>query len=148
MKLQVHQVMTKQLVTIGPDTPVDEALDLLLRHQISGLPVVDANNILLGVLSERDLLGLLCEGEGRSDQPVEKFWTTDLITLNENDLLPDVAELFLKHPVRRLPVVDEQGRLIGIVARRDVIRFIRDTRRRVEHALAMRKIETIMAGAH
>lgn len=148
MKLLVRHVMTRHVITVRPDTSIDETLALLLRHHISGLPVVDSKNRLLGVITERDLLALLCEGEDERRQRVDQYWTTDVVTVREDDYLPDVAELLMKHPVRRLPVVNGDGKLVGVLARRDLVRFIRDTRRQVQMALEQRRAETAAAGAY
>jgi CBS domain-containing protein len=130
MRFTVRQVMTKRVVTIKASATVDEVFDLLLRHNVSGLPVVNDSDRLVAVISEADLFRLL-DTPASQTTPLSELWTSDLITVRPDDTLPDVIDLFHAHQVRRFPVVDEDGKLIGVVSRRDVIRMIRDVRARV-----------------
>lgn len=130
MRFTVRQVMTKRVVTIPTTATVDEVFDLLLRHNVSGLPVVDEENRLVAVVSEADLFRLLDTPTSHAT-PLSDLWTSDVIAVRPDDTLPDVIDLFQEHQVRRFPVVDAAGKLIGVVSRRDVIRMIRDVRARV-----------------
>ena len=139
MGLIAKNVMTKNFVSVRPDASIDEVLELLLRHQISGLPVVDADGQLKGVITELDVLKLMFV-PGCSDK-VSEYSTSEVTTVAEDEPLHDVAELFMSHPVRRLPVVRD-GRVLGIISRRDLVRFIHLARTRVAHEL-----ETVRATA-
>ena len=130
MELTVANVMTNSVVSIRPDQTIDEAFDLFLRHAVSGLPVVDDYGNLVGILSERDLMGLLSEPDTAVDQVVH-YATGHPLTVKPLTPLLEAIDLMLAHPYRRLPVVDDDGRLVGVVSRRDLIRFIRDMRRRM-----------------
>ncbi|MEX2188954.1 MAG: CBS domain-containing protein [Pirellulales bacterium] len=130
MRFTVRQVMTKRVVTIPISATVDDVFDLLLRHNVSGLPVVDGDDRLVAVVSEADLFRLLDTPASQSTALAE-LWTAGVISVRPEDTLPDVIDLFRAHQVRRFPVVDDEGKLIGVVSRRDVIRMIRDVRVRV-----------------
>jgi CBS-domain-containing membrane protein len=130
MRFTVRQVMTKRVVTLKASATVDEVFDLLLRHNVSGLPVVDEHDRLMAVISEADLFRLL-DTPASQTTPLSELWTSDVVTVRPDDTLPDVIDLFHAHQVRRFPVVDDEGKLIGVVSRRDVIRMIRDVRARV-----------------
>lgn len=138
MKLTVDKVMTTAVVTIRDDASIDDAFSLMLRHHISGLPVVDGRNVLVGVISEMDLLRVLDAPDTQHDL-VRDHASSPVVAVAPTDSLPSVVELFHEKRFRRLPVVDGQQRLIGVVSRRDLIRFIRDVRVRV--ALELRRNE-------
>lgn len=140
MKLKVRQVMTDSVVAVPYDSTVDHAISLLIRHRVSGLPVVDQDRRIVGVLSERDLLGLLLEPD-LADAPVLDFATQEVMCVRPDDLLVDVVDIFRSMHIRRLPVVDEERRLVGLVSRHDLIRFIREVRVSVSGVLARRHEE-------
>ena len=121
--------MARQLVTVHPDTDAYEAITLLLKHQISGMPVVDEAGKLVGILSERDCLRTLVDAEYH-DWPtklVKDLMSTDPVTVNPDTGIVKVAELFLNNKFRRLPVIDN-GLLVGQISRRDVLRAIQEKR--------------------
>lgn len=124
---QVHDIMTDRFVAVSPDTTIDETITLLLEHGVSGLPVVDDNGKLLGVISEIDIIGLVYEADIEASR-VGDHMTCDVQTLDVDASLDDAAGGFCTQSVRRFPVVRD-GRLVGILSRRDLIRFIRDVRR-------------------
>lgn len=136
--LNVADVMTKRVVSILHDASIDEAFDLLLRHNISGLPVLDDDSRVIGVISEHDLMGILDDPETSVDR-VGSYTTMPLISIRADAPLHEALELFLSNSMRRMPVVDEDQKLAGVISRRDVIRAIRDVRIRVARAMAARQ---------
>jgi len=125
----VQKKMTTPVVSIAPDAAIDEALDRMLRHHISGIPVVDADERLLGVVSEYDLLRLACGRDTVHDPYLvcENFMTSSVITVQQTATMDDATQLLLDSGVRRLLVLDGE-RLVGILARREVVRHVRDQR--------------------
>lgn len=135
--------MVEKVVRISEETTMGEAAELLVRHNVSGLPVVDASDRLLGVVSEKDIfralypnfqdiitdakLWLLSQEKihdgflAKKDTPVEKIMTKDVITVSPDDSILKTGSLMLSRGIHRFPVVDN-GRLIGIVTRRDIFR--------------------------
>ncbi|XP_035839726.1 CBS domain-containing protein CBSX1, chloroplastic isoform X2 [Helianthus annuus] len=138
-----------ELHVVKPTTPVDEALEALVKHKISGFPVIDDDWNLVGLVSDYDLLALdSVSGSTRSDTSmfpdVDSTWKTfneaqkllsktdgkvvgDLMTpaplvVRENTNLEDAARLLLETKYRRLPVVDSKGKLVGITTRGNVVR--------------------------
>ncbi len=123
------EYMAHELVTVTPQTDAYEAIGLLLKHRISGMPVVDDQGNLVGILSERDCLQTLVQSQYHEDPTAQ---VSELMSAEPTTVAPDidilqVAKLFLENPYRRLPVV-EDGRLVGQISRRDVLRAIRDVR--------------------
>ncbi|MEU6394700.1 CBS domain-containing protein [Streptomyces sp. NPDC046939] len=125
----VGEVMTRDVVLARRTTPFKEVVRLLDHHGINGLPVVDADDKVLGVLSSSDLVRC----QARRDDPAVPSAVTagdvmssPAITVHPEQSVPDAARLMERRGVERLPVVDEADRLIGIATRRDLLRvFLR-----------------------
>lgn len=131
--MRVGDVMTREVVTVGPATAVQEAAGLLGRHGFTVLPVVDAGR-LVGVVGESDVLGSRVHHDARSPRlagelsgtplrRVRAVMTTDVRTTTPGADVADVADLVAGGSVRSLPVVDGDE-LVGIVTRRDVLRAV------------------------
>ena len=119
------EIMVRKLVTLLPDMPVSEATVLLLKHKISGAPVVDSDGKLLGLLSEFDCLRALSSSEYNLDAHHDLVAVGDLMTDSIHTIAPEIdlfaiAHEFVTLRVRRLPVVDGDE-LVGQVSRRDVL---------------------------
>lgn len=127
----VKDVMTTPVISVTDDNTIEEVVSQLLRHHVSGLTVVDRDGRLEGLISEYDLLRILYCCETKENR-VSSYMTRDVQSVQENDSLIDVADIFLNRQIRRLPVVRD-GKVVGIVSRRDLIRFIRDVRERMWH---------------
>ena len=125
--LNVSAVMTKDPVTVGVDVPVYEAMKLLVEKNVTGLPVVDAQGKLVGVITEKDMLRLLYQEAVRENR-VEDFMTRDVVAFTTSDSVVDVCECLIQNSFRRVPIVEE-GRLVGIVSRSDLIKCILEIRR-------------------
>jgi CBS domain-containing protein len=127
----VGEYMATQLVVVRPDATSAEAIGLLLKHRISGMPVVDDEGKLVGVLSERDCLKPLVDSQ-YFELPatrVADLMSTELRTVTPQTSIMEVAELFLENKFRRLPVLDE-GQLVGQISRWDVLKAVREVHRR------------------
>jgi CBS domain-containing protein len=122
-----RDIMVTRLVTLAPEMDVFEAIDLLLKHQISGAPVVDAAGNFVGLFSEQRAISLLVAAayDRAPTSSIGPFVLTDVATISPQTDLLTIAERFLNHNQRRLPVLDDEGRLVGQVSRRDVLRAAR-----------------------
>lgn len=118
-----RDIMSRKLVTLTPDADVFEAIDTLLRHNISGAPVVDAHGSYVGVFSEHSSISLLVAAayDGAPTNQIDSFIDRDAETISPDTDLLTIAQAFLARQTRRLPVL-EGGRLVGIVSRRDLLR--------------------------
>jgi CBS domain-containing protein len=113
-------VMTTAVVTVNPETLLTDAIELLLRHSISGLPVVDDANNLVGIISEHDIMNFAFSGDADTAK-VGEAMTREVITFPpDSDLITLVNSCAAKR-LRRTPIV-ENGKLVGIVSRRDILR--------------------------
>lgn len=129
----VREIMTRSLVTLGSDMTVAAAAEVLLEHGISGAPVVDAEGLLLGLLSEYDCLRAVASAEYQMDthdaaETVAEIMTTECHTVEPGLDLFGLAHEFVRLRVRRFPVLDD-GRLVGQVSRRDALRAALKLRR-------------------
>ena len=120
--LTAAEIMTTDLVTILPDASVQEATEILLDKQISGLPVVDRTGRLVGVITEFALLAMVYDREVQHHS-VSRHMTHEVISVDVNDPISRIADLCIVHRVRRLPVM-KGGQLVGLIARRDVLKAL------------------------
>ena len=122
---KVRDYMDAVVQTLNPETQILDAVDFLLEKHVTGAPVVDGGDRVIGILTEKDCLNLLAGG---SDADVPQGVVADFMTTEVQSIPPDMnvyfcAGLFMNTTVRRFPVVD-QGKLVGAVTRFDVLRAI------------------------
>lgn len=126
--MSVKNYMACDLVTFTPETNVLAAIRTLLKHKISGAPVVDETGWIVGILSEYDCLKPNLESLYHHDVGtlVKNSMSKEIQTIDANASLMEAAEMFIKNGVRRLPVL-ENKKLIGQISRRDVLRAINES---------------------
>ncbi|MFI1717035.1 CBS domain-containing protein [Streptomyces sp. NPDC053513] len=112
--MKVGGLMTDDVVSAVPATSFREVAKLLAEHEISGVPVVDDDEHVVGVVSESDLLA-------RHELTARDLMTMPAVTVHAEETVADAARLMVRRGVERLPVVDEEERLVGIVTRRDLL---------------------------
>jgi CBS domain-containing protein len=127
--LKVRDIMTKDVISVKKDAPIYEAVDVLLTNQITGVPVVEDDMTLVGILTEKDLLRLFYASEEEKDKTVEYFMTRPAVHYNENDSLQSICDFMMINYFRRVPVTSKDGKVVGIISRPDVLRYILDKRR-------------------
>lgn len=120
--MYAREIMTRPAIRVGPNTPVREATTLLIEHGFAALPIVDADEQVLGIFTEADALrsGFGDDAPGL-DVPVEKLMTTPVEVVTLNTDIAQVARHMLHDRLRCVPVVDE-GILVGVISRRDLLR--------------------------
>jgi CBS domain-containing protein len=148
--MRANQIMTQHVITIGADAPIVEAVDAMLRHHIGGLPVVDADGGLIGIISEGDFIRRAEIGTPRKrgrwlsflvgpdrvaadfvhdhGRKVGEIMTPDPLTISEDTPLDELVEIMESNKVKRLPVV-RGNRLVGIVTRSDFLPTLADLAR-------------------
>lgn len=130
--MKARDLMTKDPSCITPDTPVRDAAKMMQREDVGLLPVVDrkGSKKLVGVVTDRDIaIRHVAEGHASPDCPVSEAMTDRLVTSREDDNADDLMKLMGREQVRRIPVVDERGSIVGIVAQADVVRHAKDDER-------------------
>ena len=121
----VTNYMAKDLVTFKPDDEIGDVISKLNDHQISGAPVLNERNELIGIISEQDCLRVVLDSvyhnQPLSKHLVKDYMQKDLISVSYDADVVDVANMFLKHRFRRFPVVKD-GVLKGQVSKRDILK--------------------------
>ena len=128
--IAAKELMNTSVITIARDEDIYEAVCTMALNNITGLPVVDEDGTLVGIITEKDVLTLLCEQEDAPGK-VADFMTTDVVCFQQDNSISEIAESFRQNHFRRVPILDD-GKLVGIISRRDIIRYIRDLRREDE----------------
>jgi len=121
--LQAKDIMTKQVVCIRKDTPIFEAIQLMANNNITGIPVVEDDLTLVGMLSEQDVLRLFHTYDDEKDRTVNDFMTQPAIHFEENELLLDVCYCLRDNSIRRVPVT-LNGKVTGVISRSDILKCI------------------------
>ena len=147
--MKVKDIMTKEVVTVKENDTVEVAAKILIDKNLSGLPVVDENNRIKGIITEGDLIRRIAKISGPSSieilggvLPLEskkKFidrvnthmgylvkdmMTKDVITTTEDVNIEEIATLMVKEKIKRIPVVDDGKNMIGIISRRDIMKYL------------------------
>jgi CBS domain-containing protein len=140
--VHARDVMTAKVVTVTPDTPVEQIARILLEHRISGVPVVDPNGQIVGIVTEGDLmrrpeleterrrpwwLGMVADERTRAEEytkshgsRAEHVMTRNVVTVTEDTTVGEIAHLLERHRIKRVPVVRD-GKLVGLVSRANLI---------------------------
>jgi len=126
MNTYVRDIMTTGVVTVRPDTPHQTVAAMLRQHRVSGFPVTGDDGKVVGVMTETDLVALVAGRRHRRHRAAEQAPDGDLtshpaVTVGPDDPVKTAARLMRKQRLQRLPVVDRDGRLVGIVSRSDVL---------------------------
>ncbi|MFH1851522.1 MAG: CBS domain-containing protein [Candidatus Neomarinimicrobiota bacterium] len=123
--ISVKDIMARNIITFHPDQNASEVIDRLIGAGISGGAVVDAENRLIGVISEKDCLKTIVKSSYYDSMGalVSDLMSTTVATVDANDSIHSVAQKFLDSHYRRFPVL-EDGKLIGQVSRRDILRAV------------------------
>jgi CBS domain-containing membrane protein len=139
--VRAKDIMMEEVVVIGPETPIGEIAEVMARHGISGVPVVE-NGRLVGMVTERDLLKQLnveglstladllaaflkgkgCASPSLQHKKAGEIMTSPVRTINEETPLAEIAHLFSTQQINRAPVLSGDGTLVGIVSRNDIVR--------------------------
>jgi CBS domain-containing protein len=128
--IPIKPVMTREVVTVTPKTPVYEALNLFIKHEISGMPVVDEENNVVGILSEKDVMEILIDKNLDEKKFVEDYMSTEVTSFSEEADAVDICRFFARSHIRRVPIVKD-GKLVGIVSRRDIVKIIQEAYARI-----------------
>ena len=119
---EAKKIMKTSLITVKREAPIYEAIRVMVENNITGLPVVDDDMTLVGIVTEKDVLELLYEGEEKPDT-VGHYMTEEVVTFDQDDNIIDITDSFLKHHFRRVPIL-AAGKVVGIISRKDIIAYI------------------------
>lgn len=143
--MTVAHLMTRDVVTVKKDTPLEEAARRLSGLRISGMPVVDDQDKVIGVIGELDIMSVLSGKKAwglrdlirrimgepsparKAGDQVGHVMSTPAITIKSTVDVRDAARVLDSHRIKRLPVVDDDGKLIGVISRADIVRAMGKT---------------------
>lgn len=138
MAWTVGDVMTREVVTIEPDTSFKACADLMRIHGVSGLPVISMNR-LVGIVTEADLMRRVAGDGAGAPRFARDVMTRDVVAVGQAATIAAAARLMIERHVKRLPVVDAGKRVVGVVSRSDILRvFLRSDesiRKEVSHGI-------------
>ena len=140
--VKARDVMTKTAVFVKKDTPLEKVAETMADHSISGVPVVDNEDRVVGIISEKDFLRRMdskdtssfmsvvsvclkskgCVALSMREQKAEDIMISPVITVGEDTPISEIADIFTKQNINRVPVTDQKDELMGIVSRADIIR--------------------------
>lgn len=119
-ELLAEDAMKYGLLTVGVETPLYDAMDIIARHHVTGLPVVDEGMNLLGIITEKDVLDCVNNPEAIGAS-VGLFMTRDVVTFDRKTRLHDICECLIENGFHRVPILDGT-RLVGIISRSDILK--------------------------
>ncbi len=143
--MRVSEIMTKDLTAVEKDIPVRELVFILNSAEMPNMPVVDDDGVLIGVISEKDLIKAALPGYFEmlhstsfipdlnqlskklakiAQDPIEKYMKRDVIAISIDDDDLQAADLLIRKNLKSVPVVDKEGRLVGVVRRIDLLRHL------------------------
>ncbi len=123
---KVREVMTDRPRCITPETPVSEAARLMKSEDVGSLPILDGER-LTGIVTDRDIvLQAVAEEKDPRGMPVREVASRDLVTVGQDEDLSEALKRMASNQLRRIPVVDEDDRLVGIITQADVAREAKD----------------------
>ena len=143
--MELKDIITRNVTTIPQSMNVRDAAKMLVKMEISGLPVIDDENMLVGMITEKDIIGMalpkyveklgslaytfdmvpFTKTLAEADKVlVKEIMRKKVITVTVDTSIPEVARIMIVKRIRRIPILDQEGRLVGIVARHDIVKEI------------------------
>lgn len=120
----VGRVMSTDLRTVGPDTLVEDAADLMLDEGIGSVLVVDESNAVEGILTTTDFVRIVAQSQPKAQTTVTRYMSTDVITTTAGTPIREVADVMLDAGIHHVPVVDDEEGVIGIVTTTDLAAYL------------------------
>jgi CBS domain-containing protein len=120
----VAQLMTSPVKTVPEDTLVEDAANEMLADGIGSLIVVDDDDHLAGILTSTDFVRIVAERKPKDQTPVAEYMTADVMTASAQDPVQEVADRMIEHGIHHMPVVEEDGSVMGIVTTTDLTAYV------------------------
>ena len=121
--IRARDIMSKNVISVQKDIPILEAVKLLVENNISGLPVVEDDMTLAGILSEKDVVELFYDNEQAEDKTVSDYMTYPAVHFEDNNALLNICDFLVKNIFRRVPVTSN-GKLVGIISIQDILNTV------------------------
>jgi CBS domain-containing protein len=121
MNQLAKDVMTQSPACCTADTPLEQVAKMMIQNDCGEIPIIDHSDELVGVVTDRDIVcRVVAAGKNPVGYPAEHCMSQPVVSVRADDPLQDVLSTMEKHQIRRVPVVDENDRLVGIIAQADV----------------------------
>jgi len=130
--LTIEDIMVKEVIRVTPDKKISDVAKLMIKHLISGMPITDNMDRVISIIGEGDTLRLAAELglETHLSHCLDRLPSTaNLITLTKQDKFTDAYAIFLKHKIHRIPIVDSNGFLKGLVTRSTILQLFVEAQR-------------------
>jgi CBS domain-containing protein len=114
--MTAKDIMTREVITAPPTLPVKDLAMLLVKNQVSGVPVVDERGAIVGLVSEADIIA-------KKGKTVQAIMSEQVVSVGEDASIEEIAQLMTKQRIKRVPVMKD-GKLLGIVSRADIVNSI------------------------
>ncbi len=131
--LRARDVMNRNVISVKKDTHIFEAVELMVSNSVSGLPVVNDDLTIAGILSEKDAVVLFYTNKDDASKTVDDFMTHHPVFFEENESLLAVCDFLTKNIFRRVPITSN-GKLVGIISVQDVLDSVLKQRQQAVHA--------------
>jgi len=123
-KIKAKDIMTRDVISVKKETPIYEAVRIMRKNEVTGMPVLEDDMTLVGVLTEKDVLRLFYADEEEKKKTVSEFMTHPAVSYKEDDSLKMICDFMMINYFRRVPVTSKEGKVVGIISRPDVINHI------------------------
>ncbi len=139
----VKEIMTTNVKTIRPEDTVKKLAEEMVKYKIGALVVVSGSGEVVGIATERDIIGdIVLQEKSPEELKVQDIMTKDLITVNPSNTLEEAADVMVNHHIKKLPVI-EGGRLIGIVTATDLISYENKLVEKIAHLIMASPLKSI-----
>ena len=125
----VGRVMSDGIISVTPDTLVEEAAETLLEKQIGSLVIVDEENQLQGILTSTDFVRIVRDSEPKAETTVGEHMTEQVVTVTAQDSIREAADKLITYDIHHLPVVDETEGVIGMLSTTDLTAYISEVQK-------------------
>jgi CBS domain-containing protein len=125
----VKDIMTQEVISVKKETPIYQAMELMRKNDITGVPVLEDDMTLVGILTEKDVIRLFYADDEEKNKTVKDFMTRPAVHYNENDSLQNICDFMMVNYFRRVPVTSKAEKVVGIISRPDIIEYLIKLRR-------------------
>ncbi len=142
--VKVKEVMKRIVVTAGPDITLEEAAKMMTKNRVGSVVIVDkSSGKPVGIVTNEDIVGVVAEGKNPKDVRAKDLKSKRFITASPEDTLIDVTKKMIKTGVKRVPIVDTEGRLVGIISEKEIVLVSPEMLNVLSEKLKMR-VESVM----
>lgn len=120
----VARLMTTDVLTVRPDTLVEDAANALIDNEIGSLVVVDEDERVAGILTSTDFVHIVAESKPKAETTVQRYMTASVVTGDAQDSITDAASTMITYGIHHLPIVDDDDRLIGMLSTTDLTSYL------------------------